>query len=458
MRLFNMTGEQRYLDFASCIVSEGGASICNIFEIAYADKTDPYQYPVVKAYEMMSCFEGLLEYYRATGNEKHRETVIRFAKRVMNSDITIIGGAGCTHELFDHSAVRQTDTSYQGLMQETCVTVTWMKLCWQLLLLTGDPSFADAFEQTLYNAYLGSINTEKVVRSDVVKRELPSVDPVALPFDSYSNLLTGIRGRGIGGLKLMPDGHYYGCCACIGSAGTGLIGKTAVMLAQDGVVMNLYIPGTVTTMAPSGQPLTLHTATDYPAEGKIRITLQMERSERFSLKLRVPAWSRQTGLTVCGEAYQAAKGYVTVDRVWHGQDQLLLTLDMRTHVIHAPRNPRDLLMTWRNWALDISTPVVVEESPDARFHIALQRGPLVLARDARLGEDVDEPVEIACDSDGYVDAVISSTAAFDNQIELSIPQSGGSTFTVVDYASAGKTWSEDSKYGCWMPTGNSLET
>lgn len=38
--------------------------------------------------------------------------MIRFAKRVMNSDITIIGSAGCTHELFDHSAARQTDTAY----------------------------------------------------------------------------------------------------------------------------------------------------------------------------------------------------------------------------------------------------------------------------------------------------------------------------------------------------------
>ncbi len=42
--------------------------------------------------------------------------MIRFAKRVMNSDITIIGSAGCTHELFDHSAARQTDTAYQGVI------------------------------------------------------------------------------------------------------------------------------------------------------------------------------------------------------------------------------------------------------------------------------------------------------------------------------------------------------
>ena len=58
----------------------------------------PYQYPVTKAYEMMSCFEGLLEYYRETGIEKYKQAVINFADMVLESDFTIIGSCGCTHE------------------------------------------------------------------------------------------------------------------------------------------------------------------------------------------------------------------------------------------------------------------------------------------------------------------------------------------------------------------------
>ena len=57
----------------------------------------------------------------------------------MEEEISIIGCSGCTHELFDHTAVRQTQTDYEGIVQETCVTVTWMKFCMQLLTLTGDP-------------------------------------------------------------------------------------------------------------------------------------------------------------------------------------------------------------------------------------------------------------------------------------------------------------------------------
>ncbi|MDD4193409.1 MAG: glycoside hydrolase family 127 protein [Mangrovibacterium sp.] len=41
--------------------------------------------------------------------------------------------------------------------QETCVTATWIKLSQQLLRLTGDARYADAIEQSYYNALLGAM-------------------------------------------------------------------------------------------------------------------------------------------------------------------------------------------------------------------------------------------------------------------------------------------------------------
>ena len=63
VRLYNITGRQKYFDFATYIVDCGGTEVANIFDLAYEDKFSPYQYPITKAYEMTSCFEGLLEYY-----------------------------------------------------------------------------------------------------------------------------------------------------------------------------------------------------------------------------------------------------------------------------------------------------------------------------------------------------------------------------------------------------------
>ena len=111
VKLYNITGEKRYLDFAGYIVGTGATSVVNIFELAYENKFYPYQYPVTKAYEMISCFEGLLEYYKITGVDWHRQAIINFADRILESDFTIIGCSGCTHELFDHSTVRQANTT-----------------------------------------------------------------------------------------------------------------------------------------------------------------------------------------------------------------------------------------------------------------------------------------------------------------------------------------------------------
>lgn len=162
VRLYSLTGKQEYLDYAKYIIDCGFTDISNIIQLVIDDDFPPYQYPITKAYEMISCFEGLLEYYRITGEEAYRQVLIRFADRVLETDFTVIGSCGCTHEQFDHSTVRQANTT-NGPMQETCVTVTLMKFMYQMHLLTGDSKYVDAFEQSLYNAYLGAVNTEQIV-------------------------------------------------------------------------------------------------------------------------------------------------------------------------------------------------------------------------------------------------------------------------------------------------------
>lgn len=451
VRLYALTKKQEYLDFADHIIACGGTTVANIFELAYEDKTDPYQYPITKAYEMISCFEGLLEYYRATGIEKHKTTVINFARRLAKTDITIIGSAGCTHEYFDHAAARQTDTAYQGIMQETCVTVTWMKFCMQVLALTGDPMFADLFEQALYNAYLGAVNTEQNV-DELVLEKFPDAILEPLPFDSYASLLPNTRGRGIGGLQVMADNHYYGCCACIGAAGIGMANKVAVMLSKNGVAINLYENGTVTTSTPNGKLLTLKMATAYPCDGQVDITVETDDTDAFDIALRIPEWSAKTALAVNGEAVDVHAGYTAINRVWKAGDIVSLTLDMRTKVLRPVSNPHDVIFVDIIWAENYVSARKVEETPEAKYHLALRRGPLVLARDARLDGTIDEAIDVACDEDGYVELAPANSAKFDTLVNFTVPQPNGSTFTVIDYASAGKTWDERSKYACWLPT------
>lgn len=454
VRLYHLTDTQKYLDFATYIVNEGGTSVINIFDLAYDNDFHPYQYPVTKAYEMISCFDGLLEYYRITKIKRYKKALINFADRILSDDFTIIGGSGCTHELFDHSTVRQANTTNGEIMQETCVTVTLMKFFYQMTLLTGNVKYVDAFERSLYNAYLGSINTEQIVEPSL-KKNYPHLHTQPLPFDSYSPLTAGTRGNRIGGFNIMPDNHYYGCCACIGALGTGLIPKMALMKARDKIAINLYIPGQINTETPAGSKLSLMIETGYPRDGKVSITLSNVNSETFSLLLRNPEWSNNTKVWVNGMEETVEAGYIALNRQWKEGDRVELELDMRTMAIFPTPYGEEILMNKAVGGQNYMVPTYDREDPLAKHHVALRRGPLILAQDNRLDSIVGQPITIAIDKSSYVDAQFpeSPIAPYNSIVELCIPTQDGTSFRVTDYASTGKLWSKESKMAAWILTG-----
>ena len=400
---------------------------------------------------MMSCFEGLLEFYRITGNERYKTAILNFADKVLESDFTVIGSSGCTHELFDHSSVRQANTTNGEIQQETCVTVTLMKFFYQLLLITGDPKYADAFEISLYNAYLGSINTEKII-DKAIRKEYSECHIEPLPFDSYSPLTSGTRGNGIGGLKLMSDSHYYGCCACIGAAGIGLVPKVQLLTTKSGFSLNLFINGEIVSRTPQNKDIKFKIETEYPKYGKIDVTIETEEPERFELLIRNPYWNKNTSVCVNEVALSTTDGYIRIEREWTSGDVVTISLDMSTHAIYPTPYGTDILMNKVIWGANYVIPTFDKEDPHAKNHIALRRGPVMLAQDSRLGYSPDTPISINIAACGDVRVNITDCQAYPNIVAVNVPLSNGDFITVTDYASAGKLWSEESKMAVWMLT------
>ena len=452
VRLYNITGEKKYFDFATYIVERGCTDIINIFDLAYKKELYPYQYPVTKGYEMMSCFEGLMEYYKITGDDKYKQAIINFADMVLESDFTVIGCSGCTHELFDHSTVRQANTTNNPIMQETCVTVTLMKFLYRVYLLTGDTKYVDAFEISFYNAYLGAINTEKVVEP-TVRAEHPDWILEPLPFDSYSPLTAGTRGRKIGGLQLMSDMHYYGCCACIGSAGLGLVPVIQICTSSDGVAVNMFIDGVASAKTPQGSVLKINTATNYPCDSKVVLTLNFAPSECFALRIRDPYWSKTTTVQIGGVNVGVKDGgYIVIEREWKNGDEIAVELDMRIEAIRPISYGTQILMNEIDWDADHMIPTFDREDPLACKHIAFRRGPIMLAQENRLGYSVDEPVTFEVGADGYIDSyTCEKDIPYNSIIKLDLPTDNG-RMTLTDYASAGKLWTDESKMAVWMLT------
>lgn len=434
VRLYNLTGEKKYFDFCAYIVESGGSEI-NVFELAYENTLKPYQYGVAKAYEMMSCFEGLLEFYYATGIEKYKTSVVNFAKAVLESEISVIGSSGCTHELFDHTKTRQTQF-YDGIMQETCVTVTWMKFCSRLYMLTGESIFADAIEHSFYNAYLGSLNEQMHISTDGYIRErfekigmLDKMVPVPLPFDSYSPLIPGRRGRKVGGFQILEDGRYYGCCVCIGAAGVGIFAKHAIIDNNGCVVVNFYEQGENEITTERGKIL-IKTETKYPADGKILIKITSECD--FCLKLRIPEWS-QNG------ANREKDGYAT-HHIRRGETVIELDLDMSIRTTLPEKWDLDVL--YIDTCGTRKPPVPVRHYPEDDNYISLSRGPITLAADSSLGKDAKSTFSFknldykVCEDENYT-------------LKLEFTAENGEKFYLIDYQSAGKDWQSD--IAAWLP-------
>lgn len=450
VRLYRLTGEERYLRFATHILSTGGSRDVNIFRLAYEDRIAPFAYGVNKAYEMMSCFEGLIEYYEATGDVFCREAAVRFARRVMDTEVTVIGCCGTLSELFDHSAVRQTERP-EGVVQETCVSVTWMKLCRRLFAVTGDTAFLDAVEQTYYNAYLSTLNTEGCYARNRHLLFLKDSLRTLLPFDSYSPLIPDVRGKETGGAQVLEDNTYYGCCAAIASAGAAVFPQSALWRdPKDGIFLGLYEDGEAGLTLPSGQALRMRIRTAYPAELCVRVTFEQAEPERFCFGIRVPGWSEKSTLICGGERLAVTPGIQRLEREWRNGDVLELTLDPRAFVLFAPIYGEETIYRM-NWNDGKVYPCHVTQSDEARRYVSLRRGALTLAADRRLGRNPEAAVHV-----NRADRTLSAQpvppaavpypcmAAF----RVQLPQE---SLLLTDYASAGRLWSRESEAAAWLP-------
>ncbi|WP_423128734.1 beta-L-arabinofuranosidase domain-containing protein [Gaoshiqia sp. Z1-71] len=415
MRLYKLTGYQRYLDFARYIVEEeGGAKGFNIIEDAFNNKA-PVEiggvYP--KAYEMMSLFEGLTEYYRVTGNNRWKQAFMNLYHSILEKEITIIGNGGGDQpyhpavygEAWDNTALEQTNPDIQRMM-ETCVGVTWLKLCSQILRLTGDPMAADMIEKYTYNGLLGAMK--------------PEGDGF-----SYVNLLNGVKTNTVGWGGIV-DSVYVTCCNLNGPMGLAYLPYVAVMNSASGPVVNLYNAGTAMASTPKGNPVALNIVTDYPLSGSVMINVAPKSPENFSVSLRIPTWSETTLLKVNGKPVEVKPGtYAVINREWTSGDQLELNIDFRCRIVDAPKG-----------------------SNRAGDHFqALVRGPVVLARDENIDEQYHEAVSVISNN-GYVDLIPENPLIPGTRMQFRVPVKNGE-IRMVDYASV-NNW--NGKHICtWLP-------
>ncbi len=408
--LYQRTGESKYLEFAKYIVgqwSKPSHSLTNglqLIQEALAH-TPPAKMSWNKAYEMMSCFEGLCELCRVTGDRTYLRAATALADNILRDEVTIVG-PGTSVEVWCGGRCKQTGAVDRPM--ETCVTATWMKFLDQVLRLTGDVRYADELEKNLYNGLLGAM----------------------MPNGSWWAYFSAPMGERVPS-DMQHEDVGLSCCVVNGPRALMLTPFWAVMTSADGPVVNLCTPLKANLSTPSGAPLAIEIKGNYPVSEKVRIILRPRQPEEFTLALRIPAWSKQTGLSVNGEPIEAKAGtYAHIRRTWKPGDEVEVAFDFRGRII---------------------------EAPDGNGQLALARGPIVLSLDNRLVPaqpnssatlDRSAAPYVLLKPDPAAAQKIGAWMAFD--VPFLINGAPG-TLTFCDFASAGNEWREGNYYRTWLP-------
>ena len=292
-----------------------------------------------KAYEMMSCYQGLLEYYEVTGRKELLDAAVKSADDIIASEINLAGGAA-SEEHWYNGTVHQHEPF--PCTQETCVTITWMRLCAKLLAVTGNVKYADEFEKTFFNAYLASLNR------------------TCDEFACYTPL-SGTRSKGRMHCKM-----HTNCCNANGPR--GFIALLQSLLHADGgtIYVNQYVSSIAGIRIPdTGDNLVFETHSLYPKDGSVDMLLRSPKELRFVLALRIPACVASARVTVDGHPISDVTPgtWLKIDRTWQDGDAVQLVFDM---------------------------PVRIHRIADS---VAFTRGPVLLARDSRFRDgELSEPL------------------------------------------------------------------
>lgn len=414
VQLYKYTGEQRYLAFANSIVTsweEGKGP--RLISKAIEDVPVAKRYPKPqqwwtweqgqKAYEMMSCYEGLLELYRVTGDRNYLDAVRKVAMNIRSTEI-MITGSGSSMECWYGGAGLQTIPAVH--MMETCVGATWMKLCLQLLRTTGDPLWAHEIEKTFYNSLSGSMT------------------PNGTGWSKY-NELAGYRHFGEN-----QCGMGLNCCEASGPRGMMVIPQMAVMENNSGLVVNFFTEMNAQISLGKKNKVQINMHTEYPRSGVVRMEVNPEKATIFDLQIRIPDWCSAAVVKVNDQIQPEprAGNYLHMKRNWKKGDVVQLELPMHPRKVEAGRNG----------------------------YYALQYGPLVLAADHRLEQQQDfEILELKQNADGSIPFQLlpspnGISLAVSIPFKVKAPVEKDTQLVFCDYASAGNTWSKESAYKVWM--------
>ncbi len=280
---------------------------------------DQSHVPVIQQYEAVGHavrasynYAGMSDVAMETHDADYQSAVISLFDNMINRKYYVTGGIGSgeTSEGFgpDYSL-------RHNAYCESCSSCGLIFFEHKLNMAYHDATFAGLYEETLYNALLGSLDLEG--------KNFYYQNPLVARGARYD---------------------WHGCPCCVGN-----IPRVLLMLptwtyvkGADSLYVNLFVGSTVTVPGIAGTDVEMVQETDYPWSGDVAITVNPQTTKTFTIHIRVP--NREvselynntpkangiSSIKVNGKLIHppVEKGYAVINRTWQAGDRIALVLPM----------------------------------------------------------------------------------------------------------------------------------
>ena len=347
VKLYEVTGEEEYLDFAYWLLEERGHGHGSRGE---EGSWNPLYYQDVEpvrdleeitghAVRAMYLFCGMADVAALKVDEGYIEALNRLWDDVILRKMYITGGIGSSRQ--NEGFTEPYDLPNYEAYCETCASVGMVFWNYRMFQLTGDAKYIDVMERSMYNGALAGIS------------------------------LNGDRFFYVNPLASHGNHHrreWYGTACCPSQISRFLpsIGNYIYGISDKAIWVNLFIGGNA-EINTGKEKFNIRQETAYPWDGTVEFNIEsLDKIMKKEFRLRIPDWCDQFTVTINNELLEdipLEKGFAVIDRKWRNSDKLVLTMDMPVKMVSADQR--------------------VKENKGKR---AVQRGPLVYCM-----EETDNP-------------------------------------------------------------------
>ena len=320
LRLFHVTGENRYLYLAKYFLMERGKhpdffreqaakykgpNALNGIEKA-ADTYFQNHKPILQqdtaeghAVRVVYMCTALADLAATTGDAEVYEACKKLWNNITSRRMFITGGIGSTFhgESFTLDYDLPNDTMYC----ETCAAIGLIFFARQMLRIEPKAEYAEVMERALYNCALAGMALDG--------KHFFYVNPLEV------NPAKSLKDPGKSHVKPVRP-SWLGCACCPPNLARMItsLDDYVYTISDDSILINQYIDSDSSLDLKDGI-VTIKQTTEYPWDEKDNIVIKNETKSVVRIGIRIPAWSSEASLKINGKVSEISKedGYHYVE-------------------------------------------------------------------------------------------------------------------------------------------------